>query len=70
MGCNNSKSAYIASNPVYQNGKIIQKNGGYYLEKGRFHSKLDPNVQKKFERYINSQLDGLQFKATAAQEEA
>ncbi len=50
MGCNGSRGLQISSNnAAFTNGKIVQINGEYYLDKNRYHDKLSPNVQKRFE---------------------
>ena len=52
MGCNAAKNIQITNNVVFSNGKIVEENGNYYLEKNRYHDKLNPSVQKRFEAFL------------------
>ena len=44
MGCQGAKNLQISNNLAFQNGKITTKDGNYYLERSRYHDKLNPNV--------------------------
>jgi hypothetical protein len=37
----------------------VQRDGNYFLERNRYHDKLLPKVQKKFEAFLNRQIEGL-----------
>ena len=62
MGCGSSKNIQISNNLAFSNGKIIHKEGNYYLERSRYHDKLLPNVQKKFENFLVKQVDEINNK--------
>ena len=57
MGCNSTKNLQISNNLAFSNGKIVEKEGNYYLERSRYHDKLNPNVQKKFEQFLQKQVE-------------
>ena len=63
MGCGNAKNIQISNNLAFSNGKITQREGAYYLERTRYHDKLLPNVQKKFETFLSKQIEDLANKA-------
>lgn len=57
MGCQGSKNLQISNNIAFQNGKIMCKEGNYYLERSRYHDKLNPNVQKRFDNFFNDHIE-------------
>lgn len=59
MGCSASKNIQISNNLAFSNGKIIQKDGNFFLERNRYHDKLLPKVQKKFESFLTKQIESL-----------
>lgn len=63
MGCSASKNITISNNLAFSNGKIIQKDGNYFLERNRYHDKLLPKVQKKFESFLQKQIEQLNNEA-------
>lgn len=57
----------MSNNLAFSNGKIVQKEGGnFYLERNRYHDKLLPKVQKKFESFLNKQIETLNNEAKNA----
>jgi len=69
MGCNSSKDVQIFNNLAFANGKIVQKEGNYFLERTRYHDKLYPDVQKNFEQYLIRQVDDITEKAQEEREQ-
>lgn len=68
MGCGAAKNIQISNNLAFSNGKIVEKEGNYFLERNRYHDKLLPKVQKRFENFISKQIEGLGNEANAAHE--
>ena len=63
MGCNATKNIQISNNLAFSNGKIVQKDGDFYLERTRYHDKLSPNIQKRFEQFLTKQVEDITQKA-------
>jgi hypothetical protein len=57
MGCSSGKNLQISNNLAFSNGEIYQSEGNYFLRRNRYHDKLLPKVQKKFESFLTKQIE-------------